>query len=75
MQVDVGRVLDLAMAFSLASRLGLLEGEARDLPMAIACAKGAAALPTVDELLVRIRSHGTVQKAITEAGLRGVRVP
>ena len=37
--------------------------------------RGAAALPTIDEFVNRIRSDGTVQKAITEAGLRGVRVP
>ena len=37
--------------------------------------RGAAALPTVDEFVTRIRSDGTVQKAIAEAGLRGVRVP
>jgi hypothetical protein len=37
--------------------------------------RGAVALPTVDEFVNRIRSDGTVQKAITEAGLRGVRVP
>jgi polar amino acid transport system substrate-binding protein len=44
--------------------------------MAIGVRKRAAgALPTVDELVNRIRSDGTVQKAIAEAGLRGVRVP
>ena len=37
--------------------------------------RAAAALPTVDEFVTRIRSDGTVQKAIREAGLRGVRVP
>lgn len=37
--------------------------------------RAAAALPAVDEFVNRIRSDGTVQKAITEAGLRGVRVP
>ena len=35
----------------------------------------AAALPTVDEFVNRIRSDGTVRSAIAEAGLRGVRVP
>ena len=37
--------------------------------------RGAAALATVDEFVNRIRSDGTIQKAINEAGLRGVRVP
>ena len=37
--------------------------------------RAAAALPTVDEFVNQIRSDGTVQRAITEAGLRGVRVP
>ncbi len=37
--------------------------------------RAASALPTVDEFVNRIRSDGTVQKAIAEAGLRGVRVP
>ena len=34
-----------------------------------------SALPSVDEFVNNIRSDGTVQKAINEAGLRGVRVP
>ena len=37
--------------------------------------RGAAALPAVDDIVNRIRADGRVQKAITEAGLRGVRVP
>lgn len=37
--------------------------------------RAAAALPAVDEFVNRIRADGTVQKAIAEAGLRGVRVP
>ena len=37
--------------------------------------RAAAALPTVDEFVNRIRADGTVQKAIAESGLRGVRVP
>ena len=37
--------------------------------------RSASALPTVDEFVSRIRSDGTVQKAIAEAGLRGLRVP
>jgi hypothetical protein len=44
--------------------------------MAIGVRKRAeSTLPTVDDFVNRIRSDGTVQKAITEAGLRGVRVP
>lgn len=35
----------------------------------------AAALAAVDEFVNEIRSNGTVQKAIADAGLRGVRVP
>ena len=35
----------------------------------------ASASPTVDEFVIRIRSDGAVQKAIGEAGLRGVRLP
>jgi len=37
--------------------------------------RSAAALPVVDEFVNRIRSDGTVQKAIAEASLRGARVP
>jgi polar amino acid transport system substrate-binding protein len=37
--------------------------------------RAAAALPAVDELVNKIRTDGTVKKAITEAGLHGVRVP
>jgi len=37
--------------------------------------RAAAALPAVDEFVNRIRADGTVQKAILEANLRGVRVP
>ena len=37
--------------------------------------RAAAALPTVDAFVEKIRSDGTVQKAISEAGLNGVRVP
>ena len=37
--------------------------------------RAAVALPNIDEFVNRIRSDGTVQKAIDEAGLRGVRVP
>jgi polar amino acid transport system substrate-binding protein len=54
----------------------VLPGRFNVVQMAIGIRKrGAAALPTVDEFVNRIRSDGTVQKAITEAGLRGVRVP
>jgi len=37
--------------------------------------RASAALPTVDAFVNKMRSDGTVQKAIDEAGLRGVRVP
>ena len=54
----------------------VLPGRFNVVQMAIGVRKrAAAALPTVDEFVHRIRSDGTVQKAITEAGLRGVRVP
>lgn len=54
----------------------VLPGRFNVVQMAIGVRKRAAmALPTVDELVNRIRSDGTVQKAIAEAGLRGVRVP
>jgi polar amino acid transport system substrate-binding protein len=54
----------------------VLPGRFNVVEMAIGVRKrAAAALPTVDEFVNRIRSDGTVQKAIAEAGLRGVRVP
>jgi polar amino acid transport system substrate-binding protein len=67
----------------LASRIADALPGARVLPgrfnvvqMAIGVRKrAAAALPTVDEFVNRIRADGTVQKAIAESGLRGVRVP
>jgi hypothetical protein len=37
--------------------------------------RAASALARVDELVTGMRSDGTVEKAIAEAGLRGVRVP
>jgi hypothetical protein len=44
--------------------------------MAIGVRKRAqSALISVDEFVNKIRSDGTVQKAINEAGGRGVRVP
>ena len=53
----------------------VLPGRFNVVQMAIGVRKRAAAsLPTVDEFVNQIRSDGTVQKAITEAGLRGVRV-
>ena len=63
-------------------RLAVLPG-ARVLPgrfnvaqMAIGVRKRAeSALISVDEFVNKIRSDVTVQKAINEAGLRGVRVP
>jgi polar amino acid transport system substrate-binding protein len=54
----------------------VLPGRFNVVQMAIGVRKrGAAALPTIDEFIIRSRSDGTVQKAIIEAGLRGVRVP
>jgi polar amino acid transport system substrate-binding protein len=54
----------------------VLPGRFNVVQMAIGVRKqAAAALPTVDEFVNRIRSDGTVQRAITEAGLRGVRIP
>src|SRR5215470_5291840 len=54
----------------------VLPGRFNVVQMAIGVRKRAAsALLTIDEFVSRIRSDGTVQKAITEAGLRGVRVP
>jgi len=54
----------------------VLPGRFNVVQMAIGVRKrSASALPTVDEFVNRIRSDGTVQKAIAEAGLRGVRVP
>jgi len=54
----------------------VLPGRFNVVQMAIGVRKrAAAALPTVDEFVNRIRSDGTVQKAVAEAGLRGVRVP
>ena len=37
--------------------------------------RSASAIPAIDDFVNRTRSDGTVQKAIAEAGLRGVRVP
>ena len=54
----------------------VLPGRFNVVQMAIGVRKRAAsALPTVDEFVNRIRADGTVQKAIAEASLRGVRVP
>jgi len=54
----------------------VLPGRFNVVQMAIGVRKRAAsALPTVDEFVNRIRSDGTVQNAIAEAGLQGVRVP
>jgi polar amino acid transport system substrate-binding protein len=54
----------------------VLPGRFNVVQMAIGVRKrAAAALPYVDEFVTRIRSDSTVQKAIAEAGLRGVRVP
>ncbi|WP_409411342.1 hypothetical protein, partial [Bradyrhizobium sp. AUGA SZCCT0182] len=54
----------------------VLPGRFNVVQMAIGVRKRAAsALPAVDELVNGMRSDGTVEKAIAEAGLRGVRVP
>jgi polar amino acid transport system substrate-binding protein len=54
----------------------VLPGRFNVVQMAIGVRKRAAtALPTVDEFVNRIRADGTVQNAIAQAGLRGVRVP
>jgi polar amino acid transport system substrate-binding protein len=54
----------------------VLPGRFNVVQMAIGVRKrGVAALPTIDEFVTKIRGDGTVQKAITEVGLNGVRVP
>jgi polar amino acid transport system substrate-binding protein len=54
----------------------VLPGHFNVVQMAIGLRKrAAAALPVVDAFVNKIRSDGTVQRAIDEAGLRGVRVP
>jgi polar amino acid transport system substrate-binding protein len=54
----------------------VLPGRFNVVQMAIGVRKRAeSGLPSVDEFVNKIRSDGTVPKAITEAGLRGVRVP
>src|SRR5437016_270672 len=54
----------------------VLPGRFNVVQMAIGVRKRAAsALPTVDDVVNGMRSDGTVEKAIAEAGLRGVRVP
>ena len=70
---------NLHLAYCIADALPgarVLPGRFNVVQMAIGVRKQAAsALPTVDEFVKQIRSDGTVQKAIAEAGLRGVRVP
>lgn len=54
----------------------VLPGRFNVVEIAIGVRKRAASvLPAVDEFVNRIRSDGTVQKAIAEASLHGVRVP
>jgi len=54
----------------------VLMGRFNVVQMAIGVRKRAtSALPTVDEFVKRSRSDGTIQKAIAQAGLRGVRIP
>jgi hypothetical protein len=53
----------------------VLPGRFNVVQMAIGVRKrAAAALPTVDEFVTRIRSDGTVQSAIAEAALRESRL-
>jgi polar amino acid transport system substrate-binding protein len=70
---------NLHLAYRIAEalpRARVLPGRFNVVQMAIGVRKrAAAALPAIDEFVNNIRSDGTVQKAITEAGLRGVRVP
>ena len=70
---------NLHLAHRIAEALpgaAVLPGRFNVVQMTIGVRKRAAAvLPTVDEFVNAIRSDGTVQKAIAEAGLRGVRVP
>lgn len=54
----------------------VLPGRFNVVEMAIGVRKRAeSALPAVDQFVNLIRSDGTIQKAISAAGLRGVRVP
>lgn len=54
----------------------VLPGRFNVVQMAVGVRKRAtSALPIVDEFVRGIRSDGTVQKAIAEAALRGVRIP
>jgi polar amino acid transport system substrate-binding protein len=70
---------NLHLAYRIADALPgarVLPGHFNVVQMAIGVRKrAAAALPIVDAFVDKIRSDGTVQKAIDEAGLRGVRVP
>jgi polar amino acid transport system substrate-binding protein len=54
----------------------VLAGRFNVVQMAIGVRKRAmSALPALDEFVNRFRSDGTIQTAIAEAGLRGVRIP
>lgn len=70
---------NLHLAHRIADALSgsrVLPGRFNVVQMAIGVRKrSAAALPVVDEFVKRMRSDGTILKAISEAGLRGVRVP
>jgi polar amino acid transport system substrate-binding protein len=72
-----GENLHLAHRIAAAvPRARVLPGRFNVVQMAIGVRKrGVAALPTIDEFVTKIRTDGTVEKAITEAGLNGVRVP
>ena len=65
----MARICTLPTA-SLLPGARVLPGRFNVVQMAIGVRKrAAAALPTVDELVNRIRSDGTVQSAIAEVGL------
>jgi polar amino acid transport system substrate-binding protein len=70
---------NLHLAHRIADALSgarVLPGRFNVVQMAIGVRKrGAAALPAIDQFVIGIRSDGTVQRAIVEADLRGVRVP
>jgi len=70
---------NLHLAHRIADTLSgarVLPGRFNVVQMAIGVRKrAAAALPAVDEFVMRMLADGTVQKAIAEANLRGVRIP
>jgi polar amino acid transport system substrate-binding protein len=70
---------NLHLAYRIADALPgahVLPGRFNVVQMAIGVRKRAApALPAIDEFVSQIRADATVQKAITESALKGVRVP